>query len=172
MEVEVSAIVELVKEFDAFDVIELMRLREFPIVPAAGLSPGYDGSGAVLDLIALVLLTRPVRNPSGLPREHGQPHEVINDLHTRAERLVRLSSFWKQWTAKLRGDTALVRIAAQYQSYFVGVRRYQYDSVEDAHERALFDRPEIDVLLREHLGFTHAEFGGFAMGCRSATAQT
>ena len=165
-EVEVSAIVELVKEFDAFDVIELMRLREFPIVPAAGLSPGYDGSGAVLDLIALVLLTRPVRNPSGLPREHGQPHEVINHLHTRAERLVRVSSFWKQWTAKLRGDTALVRIAAQYQSYFVGVRRYQYDSVEDAHERALFDRPEIDVLLREHLGFTHAEFARVRDGVR------
>jgi hypothetical protein len=158
VEVEVSTILEVVQEFDAFDVIELMRLREFPIVPAAGLAPGYDGSGAVLDLIALVMLTRPTRNPSGVPREHGQPHEVIDDLHTRAQRLVRLSSFWKQWTTHLRGDTALPRIAAQYQSYFVGVRRYQYDSVEDAHERALFDRPEIDSLLNEHLGFTYAQF--------------
>lgn len=158
VEVEVSAILEVVQDFDAFDVIELMRLREFPIAPAAGLAPGYDGSGAVLDLIALVMLTRPTRNPSGVPREEGQPHKVIDDLHTRAQRLVRLSSFWKQWTARLQGDTALARIAAQYQSYFVGVRRYQYDSVEDAHARALFDRPEIDSLLNKHLGFTYAQF--------------
>lgn len=125
VEVEVSAILEVVQDFDAFDVIELMRLREFPVRTAAGLAPGYDGSGAVLDLIALVMLTRPTRNPSGVPREEGQPHKVIDDLHARAQRLVRLSSFWKQWTARLQGDTALARIAAQYQSYFVGVRRYR-----------------------------------------------
>jgi hypothetical protein len=164
---EVERLLAAVADYDAFDLVELMRLREFPIAPVAGLDSGYDGNAAALELIALVLITRSLRNPRGLPREDGQPHEVIDELHERACRLLRLSSFWKQFAAQLRGDTPLARIAALYQSYFVGVRRLQYDSVEETLDRDLFDRPEIDALLSKHLGFTYAQFANVKDGIQS-----
>ena len=40
----------------------------------------------------------------------------------------------------------------------MSVRKFQYDSVQAEHESALFDRPEIDALLQEHLGFTFCDF--------------
>jgi hypothetical protein len=33
---------------DAFDLIELLRLRELPIVPVAGLDRTFDGSAAAI----------------------------------------------------------------------------------------------------------------------------
>lgn len=78
---EVAAMLAVTEEFDAFDVIELLRLRELPLVPVLGLSPGYDGSGAVIDLVSLVLLTRGTRAPGSTPRAETQPHHVIAELH-------------------------------------------------------------------------------------------
>src|SRR5271165_2470614 len=46
VETEVAAVLDAIREFDAFDVIELIRLRELPIVPVAALMDGHDGSGA------------------------------------------------------------------------------------------------------------------------------
>ena len=58
----------------------------------------------------------------------------------------------------LAADDPLARLASEYQSYLVGVRKLQYDSVQAEHDSALFDRPEIDALLQEHLGFTFGDF--------------
>jgi hypothetical protein len=157
VQTEVASILDAVAGFDAFDVIELMRLREFPISPVLAIETGHDGNAAALEVVALVLLTRDGRNGSHAEAEK-HPHEIIDELHHRATRLTRLSSFWALASARLRGDTPLARIAATYQSYFVGVRRLQYDSVEDAHDEALFRTPEMDDLLRERLGFTYDEF--------------
>lgn len=43
---------------DAFDLIQLMHVRELPLTPMAALSPGFDGSAAALYLITLILLCR------------------------------------------------------------------------------------------------------------------
>ena len=89
VETEVRAIVAVTKDCDAFDIIELLRLREFPVSPVAGLEPGFDGSGAVIDVISLVLLARNGRRPGVVCRQDSRPHELVPDLHTRAKRLRR-----------------------------------------------------------------------------------
>jgi hypothetical protein len=40
---EVVAMRAALAPFDVFDLVELMRLREFPIAPVLALQPGYDG---------------------------------------------------------------------------------------------------------------------------------
>jgi hypothetical protein len=155
---EVKAILSLTNEFDAFDVIELMRLRELPIVPVLGLLPSYDGSGAAIEVVALVLLTRGARKPSSTPREDTRPHEAIPELHERAKRLLRLAVYRAKACEFFRGRDPLARLSADYQSHSVGVRALQYDSIQAEHERALFDRPAIDRVLRDQLGFTYREF--------------
>ena len=48
IETEVSAMLHAIQDFDAFDIIELIRLRELPIVPVAALVHGHDGNGAAI----------------------------------------------------------------------------------------------------------------------------
>ena len=158
VETEVAAMLDAIQEFDAFDVIELIRLRELPITPVAALIDGHDGSGAAIDLVSLVCLSRPSRMPSGRDRQSTEPHHAIGDLHARAMRLLRLATFMHGASAGLDAHDPLARLASEYQSYLVGVRKLQYDSVQAEHDSALFDRPKIDTLLQEHLGFTFADF--------------
>lgn len=158
VETEVAAMLDAIREFDAFDVIELIRLRELPVVPVVALVDGHDGSAAAIDLVSLVCLSRPSRMPGGKDRQSTEPHHVISDLHSRAMRLLRLGTFMHGASSALAADDPLARLASEYQSYLVGVRKFQYDSVQAEHDSALFDRPEIGALLREHLGFTFGDF--------------
>ncbi len=157
VETEVAAMLEAIRECDAFDVIELMRLRELPIVPVVALMDSYDGSAAAIDLVSLVCLSRPTRMPGDNDREATNPERVIDDLHARATRLLRLATFTHNLAA-LTAEDPLARLASEYQTYLVNVRKFQYDSVQEEHENALFDRPEIDAILRKHLGFTFRDF--------------
>jgi hypothetical protein len=157
VDTEVAAMLDAIKEFDAFDVIELMRLRELPIVRVAALEDCFDGSSAAIDLVSLVCLSRPSRMPSGMNRQSTEPHHAISGLHARATRLLRLATFVHNASA-LAANDPLARLASEYQTYLVGVRKFQYDSIQAAHDSALFDRPEIGALLQEHLGFTFSDF--------------
>lgn len=157
VESEVARMCELVRRSDAFDVIELLRLREFPLGDTAPESED-DGSGAVIDLVALVLLARGYRTQPGLLGEASRPHEVIQELHDRAKRLLRLSSYRLLFAARLEERQVLARLAATYQLFFVGVRAHQYSSVQAKHDAALFARTDTSELLSNHLGFTYDEF--------------
>jgi hypothetical protein len=155
---EVAAMADAVREFDAFDVIELMRLREMPVAPVLALETGYDGIGAAIDLVSLVCLSRLGRDPGERAGEPTEPYHVIDDLHARATRLLRLAQFMHGASARLAADDPLARLASEYQSYLVGVRNLRYDSVEAEHDTALFGRADISALLAEHLRFTFGEF--------------
>lgn len=155
---EVDAVLALTEEFDAFDVIELMRQRELPISPVLGLDPSFDGSGAAIEVVTLVLLSRGERKPSSTPREDTRPNQAIAELHDRAKRLLRLAVYRAKALEFMRGRDPVARLSAEYQSYLVGVRALQYESIQAEHERMLFDRPEIDLVLRTYLGFTYLEF--------------
>ncbi|MGB3411969.1 MAG: hypothetical protein WBA45_12325 [Microthrixaceae bacterium] len=157
VETEVARMCELVRGSDAYDVVELLRLREFPPGDTAPESE-HDGSGAVIELVALVLLARGRRAEPGLVREDSRPHEVIQELHDRAKRLLRLSSYRLLFAARLEDRQVLARLAATYQSFFVDVRAHQYTSVQAKHDEALFARADTSELLSNHLGFTYEDF--------------
>ncbi len=154
----IAAMVATVRELDAFDVIELTRMREAPIVPVLALEAGYDGIGAAIDLVSLVCLSRPGREPEEKTCESTAPHQAIDDLHASATRLLRLAQFMHGASAMLAADDPLARLTSEYQSYLVGVRNLRYDSIEVEHDAALFGRTDISALLGEHLGFTFGEF--------------
>jgi hypothetical protein len=155
---EVGAIKSVIGEFDGLDVIELMRQREIPIAPVLALEQGFDGSAAAMELIALLVVARGQRRPASTPREDTRPNAAIDELHERAMRLLRLGLYRAKAIEFMRGRAPLDLLSAEYQSYMVGVRTLQYESVQAAHEQALFDGPEIDEMLRAHLGFTYREF--------------
>lgn len=150
----ITRMLQLIDGCNAFDVIELMRMRELTLSPVLGLAPGFDGSAAAVELVGLLVLGRGrcTADPEA------RPHEVIDELHDEAKRLLRLATYRAKVCEGLRGSEPLMRLAAEYQSYLVGVRALQYESIQNAHERALFARPEIEPLLQRRLGFTYDEF--------------
>jgi hypothetical protein len=155
IQLEVDAMATLVEDADAFDVIELMRLRELPpVADPRAVTP--DSSALAIEIVAAVLLSRPSRKPSSRPRGETRPHMAVNELHDRAQRLTRLAQARQLTEARLSGDP-LAMLAAQYQGAVMGIRNMQYASIRDAHEARLFDNERAAGLMRKHLGYTYPD---------------
>jgi hypothetical protein len=152
IQLEVEAMAALVQDADAFDVIELMRLRELGVVPQA--APG--GSALAIEIVSAVLLSRGSRKPSALPRAETRPHMAVNELHQRALRLMRVAQARQLTEAALNGDP-LAMLAAEYQGTVMGIRNLQYSSVRDAHEAQLFDNERAASLMQKHLGYNYPQ---------------
>lgn len=166
IQLEVDAMVALVHDADAFDVIELMRLRELGVVPQA--APG--GSALAIEIVAAVLLSRGSRKPSALSREETRPHMAVNELHQRALRLMRLAQARQLAEAGLSGDP-LAMLAAEYQGAVMGIRNLQYSSVRDAHEAQLFDNERAASLMQKHLGYTYPQVVAVREAIREVSSQ-
>ena len=162
VEKEVAAILDLVADADAFDVIELMRMREFSIVPDPRLAPP-DGASLPVEIVAAVLLARSSRKPDPTPRKDTRPHEVISELHERCMKLVRIASYRQLTEGQLRGEP-LSRLASEYQGAVLNVRNLQYDHIRDEHDRRLFETAATSELMQEHLGYSYCD----VMAVRSA----
>jgi hypothetical protein len=90
---DVASTVDQMGAADAFDLIELMRLREVPISPVLGLHPNFEGRGAALEMVALMLTCRPSRLPADPDRAGAvPPDQLVPDLHERSMRLLPLSA--------------------------------------------------------------------------------
>lgn len=75
---DIALLMDQMAAAEAFDLIELMRLREVPISPVLGLDPNFEGSGAALEMVALILTCRPSRLPTDPDRPDAPaPHLLI-----------------------------------------------------------------------------------------------
>lgn len=164
IQLEVDAMATLVEDADAFDVIELMRMRELPPVPDPRAAIP-DSSAVAIEIVAAVLLSRSSRKPSTRPREETRPHMAVNELHDRAMRLTRLAQA-RQLTEARLNDDSLALLAAEYQGAVMGIRNMQYASIRDAHEARLFNNERAAGLMQKHLGYTYPD----VLGVRSAIA--
>jgi hypothetical protein len=155
VEDEVRAMASLVADADAFDVIELMRMREFPPVPDPRLVVS-DGIAIAVEIVAAILLSRPSRKPDPRPRMETRPHEKVSELHQRATRLGRLAMYRQLFVARL-SDDPLAMLAAEYQGAVLNLRNMQFEDIRHEHESMLFDNSTVESLMQEFLGYTHAD---------------
>jgi hypothetical protein len=155
VETEVAAMLGLVADADAFDVIELMRMREFSIVPDPRLAPP-GGAALPVELVGTLLLARSSRKPDPTPREDTRPHEAVSDLHERCARLARIASY-RQLTEGRLSREPLARLASEYQGAVLNIRNLQYDHIRDDHDRRLFETTAASELMEAHLGYTYQD---------------
>lgn len=151
---EVGAMRALMGRADAFDVIELMRMREFAVTVDPRAAPP-DGSPLPVEVAAAIALARSSRRPEQ-PDSSFQPHLVIDEIHQRAMRLGHLASFRLFHAAEFRA-TPISRLAAEYAGSNIHIRNMQFDHIRDAHDEALLDSSVTRGLMRDHLGFTFSE---------------
>ncbi|MFL0289364.1 hypothetical protein ACJH6H_29530 [Mycobacterium sp. SMC-21] len=158
MQEEVAALVDQMASADAFDLIELMRLREVPISPVLGLGPGIEISGAALEIVSLILTCRASRMATEPDQPNAtNPHELIPGLHDTAMRLLRLAVFHAMASARL-SDEPLAPLAAEFQGNVVNVRTMQYPSLQDQQNAALLDSDRLRSVVETALGFSYQQF--------------
>lgn len=154
----VAGMVEQMAAADAFDLIELMRLREVPISPFLGLEPGFEGSGAALEMVALTLTCRASRLATDPDRaDTPNPHELIPALHDAAMRLLRLTTFYVMASARFSNEP-LAALAAEYQASVVNVRTMQYPRLQDQQNAALLTNDRLRGVVEKALGFSYEQF--------------
>ncbi|OIN80209.1 hypothetical protein [Mycobacterium malmoense] len=155
---EIAVIVEQMAAADAFDLIELMRLHEVPISPVLGLEPGFEGSGAALEMVALILTCRASRQATNPGRaDTPNPHELIPALHDAAMRLLRLTTFYVMVSARF-SEEPLAALAAEYQANVVNVRTMQYPRLQDQQNAALLAGDRMRSVVESALGFSYEQF--------------
>lgn len=155
VKIEVSAMLDLLGDADAFDVIELMRMREFSITPDPRMAPP-GGASLPVEIVGTLLLGRVSRKPDPTPRENTRPHEVISELHERCTRLARIASYRQLTEGKLSVEP-LARLASEYQGAALNIRNLQYDHIRDDHDRRLFETAQVRELMQTHLGYSHGD---------------
>ncbi|MCT1414884.1 hypothetical protein [Corynebacterium sanguinis] len=152
VEKTVREIVDLIGDSDAFDIIELMRMREFSIGPDPR-SQQTEGCATHVELIAAILLSRGRRVPNPQADDESNPHFIIDDLHYAAARLLRAATFSIFSKAKLDGS-AIALLTADYQTSKVAISNFQFDDIRLKHDRMLFEHSIVSPLLQEHLGYS------------------
>jgi hypothetical protein len=155
---EVAKLRSLVAGADAFDLLEVLRVRELPVVPVAALQFEFDGSAALIELVAVLLRSRDDRKSTVAPASENQLHAAIPRIHRIGTKLLRLSTYRLLVESRLHSTDPLAELAATYQSGIINVRAMQYSSLHDRFNNELFGTPVLERTLREVLGFTCAEF--------------
>lgn len=169
VEEHLTAIVESLKDADAFDVVELMRMRELPISLEGYRESVEDRLPAAVELIALILLARGQRAPISAPTAKTRPAGIIPDLHDRAAEMLTLGTF----NLLDAGDRAefgpLTALSASYVSHDLTVQFKQYLHVHDEINESLFSSGHMGDILLEELGFSYEDFfGGAGSSCTSS----
>lgn len=163
----VEHIVSALARADAFDVIELMRMRELPIVLDSFRESLSDGHASAIDLVCIMLLARGHRLAPGSVPTATRPAAAIQDAHERAAELLTLSTFTFLAAAHHDAHGPLTKLAATYASQELAVQFKQYLRINDEINLALFGGTQHDDLLSEHFGFSYTDF----LAVREATAR-
>lgn len=158
IEEHVDAIVESLKDADAFDVIELMRMRELPMSLEGYRESLEDHLPAAVELIALVLLARGQREPILAPTAKSRPAGTISDLHDRAAEMLTIGAFTLLDSGERAEFGPLTALSAAYVSHDLTVQFKQYLHVHDEINEALFSSGHIGDMLVEEFGFSYEDF--------------
>lgn len=154
----VQAIAESLKDADAFDVIELMRMREMPMILEGYRESLADQMPAAVELVALILLARGQRAPVSTPTSKTRPAGLIPDLHERAREMLTLGSFALFSSGERNEYGPLTMLSAQFVSHDLTVQFMQYAHIHDEINEELFSSRHLGELLLETLGFSYEDF--------------
>ena len=130
---EVHNMLSILQYADAFDVIELMRLREFGINGAGN----EDGWALIVEIISAILLSCPSRSLEKCPEGKKHIYEYVSELHFGAKYLADIALISNLAAASI--DTnKFANFSASYKSYIMCVRNLQYDHIRQDIEKNYF----------------------------------
>ncbi|MBT1635436.1 hypothetical protein [Clavibacter michiganensis] len=143
---------------DAFDMIEFLRLRETPITLDGYRESLADQRPAIVELVALVLLSRGTRAPSipEAPLDEKMPR--IPELHSVGTSLLSLGQFSLMSDGDSNKYGPLTSLAALYVGHEINVNYKQYGHLQDHFNEALFAGSQMSGVLARGIGFDYSDF--------------
>ena|GEM_PF-1079952 len=154
----VTEIARAIEQADAFDVIELMRLRETPMLLDGYRESLADQMPAAVELIGLVLLARGHRVADGANVRGANPAKSIPDFHERTGLLFSVAQFTRLQEGEQQKYGPLTSLAATYVGHELSVRFKQYAHFHDSLNDELFASKHLGTLLLDILGFSYEDF--------------
>ncbi|MEV4673952.1 hypothetical protein AB0K34_20055 [Actinomadura sp. NPDC049382] len=152
----VQSILELTRDFDAFDIIDLMRQRETPLYLPHYRESSTDKRAAAIELVAVLMSARGYREPD--TKSTSYPNEIIEKLHAYCSQLLDLSVFARLHEAERHPEEPLADLAATYAGHELNVRVKQYVDIQEEINSELFSSRRGDAQVLETIGFTYEEF--------------
>lgn len=147
---EVHNMLSILQYADAFDVIELMRLKEFGF---NGVANG-DGWALVVEIISAILLSRPSRSPEKFNEVKKHISEYVPELHFGAKYLADIALIADMAAAGMDRNNKFANFSAIYRGYILSVRKLQYDHIRRNIEKRLFQNDVVSSLMEKYLGYT------------------
>lgn len=158
LEAAVHELVALTEPYDAFDVLELVRLKNGAANPETFRETEHEGSAAVIELAALILATSSdSRGP--LPDVNGHRADtksIVDQVQAAALECLNAGSMLRLFRAFAITDP-LARISFVSVVREVSLRNLAYPHMLEDTLVALFDDPAIEQDCRNAMGTTAAE---------------
>ncbi len=153
----VERVMELTERFDAFDVIECLKISETRSDPETYSETEHEGLAAVIELAAAILSCRGTRYPGA---EHlatsRLPHEVIDEVRTACREVADVGSMALLLDAVTASDDqAKLAMSAALREIFVRNLTYEHMLIDTL--AGLFDEPAVELASRQAIGCTGAE---------------
>lgn len=158
----IAAAVDRIREaaapFDAFDVVESLKMRELPMGLLGFSEREHDGIAAAIEIAALVLLARGSREAmASLGVNPGDAVESIDEAARELLLLGQLASFDLPPSSTPAG-AAKAEIAQALKTYELSVRNRQYESIRAQHDPRLFGNEHVSKDMKAALGFDYADY--------------
>lgn len=157
----VKRIEEATEPFDAFDVLESLKMRELPMSLVGYSEREHDGMPAVIELAAIVLLARGVREAH--EASDANPGGAVEQIDEAARELLFLANFVSLaplTAASLASpeSAAKAEIAQSLKTYELFVRNRQYQSIRDEHDPKLLGDEQVSRDMTDVLGFNYTQY--------------
>ncbi|MGH3977160.1 MAG: hypothetical protein ACRDS9_28190, partial [Pseudonocardiaceae bacterium] len=153
-----QSIAQLTAPYDAFEVLEFIRMHNALADPETYRETEHEGSAAVIELTALVLAARGSRAKSAVPdgEVRPRPEQVVESVETAAREAIDAGVMLIMFGAALDSDP-FRRLSFGARLREVSVRNLAYPHMVEDTLTALFDEPVAEKACRTILGCTGRE---------------
>jgi hypothetical protein len=153
-----QSIARLTAPYDAFEVLEFIRMHNALADPETYRETEHEGSAVVIELTALILAARGNRAKSAVPGGDVilRPEQIVEDVETAAREAIDAGSMLITCGAALDSDS-FRRLTFGARLREVSVRNVAYPHMVEDTLTALFDEPVAENACRTVLGCTVRE---------------
>lgn len=149
-----NQLARLAEEFDAFDVLECIRLSQMPMNPSAYKETEHEGMAALIEFAALVLAARGHR--AGATREGGdrpRPDAAMEEMLQVCDTAIAAGSMAAPLRAAATSDPgAPVQLGALSREIYV--RNLSYTHMVEDTLNGIFGNPDVESDCQAVLGFS------------------
>lgn len=148
---------ELTAPYDAFDVLELVRMANTMANPETYKETEHEGRVSTIEVVAAVLAARGARTPVPATDElRPRPDQIMDEVLRLANELVDAGAMVALFTTMAEPD-ALAQIGLGAVLREIHVRNLAYPHMVEDTLKALFDGPIVSQHLHRLLGFDCAD---------------